>query len=160
MPRVARVLVMAAVSVVLPWSTCPIVPTFTCGFVRSNIFLAIVSSVVLSSSCELQVGIGPTTSRLPSVCSATELLERNAAVPRVARWAGRDSNSRRRSQLIYSQPPLATWVPARAKETREQGPATAPPPDPYSLPPDSWYGEPTMGLEPATGGLQNRCSAN
>jgi hypothetical protein len=20
----------------LPWSTCPIVPTFTCGFVRSN----------------------------------------------------------------------------------------------------------------------------
>ena len=26
--------VMAAVSVVLPWSTWPIVPTFTCGFVR------------------------------------------------------------------------------------------------------------------------------
>ena len=28
--------VIAAVRVVLPWSTCPIVPTFTCGFVRSN----------------------------------------------------------------------------------------------------------------------------
>jgi hypothetical protein len=28
--------VSAAVKVVLPWSTCPIVPTFTCGFVRSN----------------------------------------------------------------------------------------------------------------------------
>jgi hypothetical protein len=28
--------VNAAVSVVLPWSTWPIVPTFTCGFVRSN----------------------------------------------------------------------------------------------------------------------------
>jgi hypothetical protein len=28
--------VNAAVKVVLPWSTCPIVPTFTCGFVRSN----------------------------------------------------------------------------------------------------------------------------
>src|SRR6266550_5431947 len=32
---------MAAVRVVLPWSMCPIVPTFTCGFVRSNFFLAI-----------------------------------------------------------------------------------------------------------------------
>src|SRR5262245_57088094 len=34
-------MVMAAVSVVLPWSTCPIVPTFTCGFVRSNFAFAI-----------------------------------------------------------------------------------------------------------------------
>src|SRR5580765_2830908 len=34
-------MVMAAVSVVLPWSTCPIVPTFTCGFVRSNFCFAI-----------------------------------------------------------------------------------------------------------------------
>src|SRR5579884_2409667 len=32
---------MAAVRVVLPWSMCPIVPTFTCGLVRSNFFLAI-----------------------------------------------------------------------------------------------------------------------
>src|SRR5204862_4546697 len=32
---------MAAVRVVLPWSMCPIVPTFTCGFVRSNFFFAI-----------------------------------------------------------------------------------------------------------------------
>src|SRR5205807_10608027 len=39
--RVASTLVMAAVRVVLPWSMCPIVPTFTCGFVRSNFFLAI-----------------------------------------------------------------------------------------------------------------------
>src|SRR5207237_9605885 len=35
-----RVLVIAAVSVVLPWSMCPIVPTFTCGLLRSNFFLA------------------------------------------------------------------------------------------------------------------------
>src|SRR5215472_5196680 len=34
-------MVMAAVSVVFPWSTCPIVPTFTCGFVRSNFCFAI-----------------------------------------------------------------------------------------------------------------------
>src|SRR5579859_2661840 len=31
---------MAAVSVVLPWSTCPIVPTLICGLVRSNFCLA------------------------------------------------------------------------------------------------------------------------
>ena len=28
-------------------------------------------------------------------------------------WAGKDSNLRRQSQLIYSQSPLATWVPAQ-----------------------------------------------
>ena len=39
-PSQREVLVIAAVSVVLPWSTCPIVPTFTCGFVRSNFFFA------------------------------------------------------------------------------------------------------------------------
>jgi len=33
--------VIAAVYVVFPWSTCPIVPTFTCGFVRSNFSLDI-----------------------------------------------------------------------------------------------------------------------
>src|SRR5438034_4603996 len=32
---------MAAVRVVLPWSTWPMVPTLTCGFVRSNRFFAI-----------------------------------------------------------------------------------------------------------------------
>src|SRR5690349_23842585 len=32
----ASTFVMAAVSVVFPWSTCPIVPMFTCGFERSN----------------------------------------------------------------------------------------------------------------------------
>src|SRR5678815_5335371 len=32
---VCSTFVIAAVNVVLPWSMCPIVPTFTCGFVRS-----------------------------------------------------------------------------------------------------------------------------
>src|SRR3989442_8312754 len=36
--------VIAAVSVVLPWSTWPIVPTFTCGLVRSNLPFAISKS--------------------------------------------------------------------------------------------------------------------
>ena len=40
LPTVASVLVIAAVSVVLPWSTCPIVPTLICGLVRSNFCLA------------------------------------------------------------------------------------------------------------------------
>src|SRR6266851_1295497 len=38
-PLSADTLVKAAVRVVLPWSTCPIVPTFTCGFVLSNLSL-------------------------------------------------------------------------------------------------------------------------
>jgi len=33
--------VIAAVKVVLPWSMCPIVPTFTCGLLRSNFSFAI-----------------------------------------------------------------------------------------------------------------------
>src|SRR5438477_12896153 len=37
----AGTIVIAAVSVVFPWSTCPIVPTFTCCFVRSNFCFAI-----------------------------------------------------------------------------------------------------------------------
>src|SRR5215210_7926260 len=37
----ARTLVIAAVSVVLPWSMWPIVPTLRCGLVRSNFCLAI-----------------------------------------------------------------------------------------------------------------------
>jgi hypothetical protein len=40
----ASTLVIAAVSVVLPWSTCPIVPTFRCGLLRTNFSLAIASS--------------------------------------------------------------------------------------------------------------------
>src|SRR5215831_14882437 len=45
----ANTIVIAAVKVVFPWSTCPIVPTFTCGFVRSNFCFAIVPAPVLAS---------------------------------------------------------------------------------------------------------------
>jgi hypothetical protein len=37
----AATFVSAAVNVVFPWSMCPIVPTFTCGFDRSNFSFAI-----------------------------------------------------------------------------------------------------------------------
>ena len=39
-PRSAEILVSAAVRVVFPWSTWPMVPTFTCGFFRSNFAFA------------------------------------------------------------------------------------------------------------------------
>src|SRR5205814_9619889 len=39
-PLSAETLVSAAVRVVLPWSTWPMVPTLTCGLVRSNRFFA------------------------------------------------------------------------------------------------------------------------
>src|SRR5207342_1588419 len=41
---VCSTFVIAAVKVVLPWSMCPIVPMFTCGFVRSNFFFPMSSS--------------------------------------------------------------------------------------------------------------------
>src|SRR3954452_23084714 len=46
LPLAARTARMAAVRVVLPWSMCPIVPTLTCGLVRVNTSLAIVTPVV------------------------------------------------------------------------------------------------------------------
>src|SRR6185436_1659799 len=42
-PDFASTFVMAAVSDVLPWSTCPIVPMFTWGLFLSNFSLAIAS---------------------------------------------------------------------------------------------------------------------
>ena len=46
-PRFASTFVIAAVSVVFPWSMCPMVPTLRCGFVRSNFCLAISSFLLL-----------------------------------------------------------------------------------------------------------------
>ncbi len=40
-PAFAKVLVIAAVNVVLPWSTWPMVPTLTWGLVLSNFCFAI-----------------------------------------------------------------------------------------------------------------------
>src|ERR1700731_1916496 len=45
--------VIAAVSVVLPWSICPIVPMFTCGFDRSNFSLPMTLSVFPVSKIQL-----------------------------------------------------------------------------------------------------------
>ena len=45
-PLSADTFVSAAVRVVLPWSMCPIVPTFTCGLLRSNFSLAMSTILV------------------------------------------------------------------------------------------------------------------
>src|SRR5436190_4664698 len=45
-PLSAATFVSAAVSVVLPWSICPMVPTFTCGLLRSNFSLAMSTILV------------------------------------------------------------------------------------------------------------------
>src|ERR1044071_3907373 len=78
--------VIAAVSVVLPWSTCPIVPTFTCGLVRANLPFAMKVSdrkadplreprLVACSYFDVLVPmarIERATSPLPRECSTTE----------------------------------------------------------------------------------------
>src|SRR5947209_5716731 len=57
-PLSASTLVIAAVSVVLPWPKCSIVPTFTCGFVRSNFCFAMI--FLLSSSTDTaDTGVWP-----------------------------------------------------------------------------------------------------
>src|SRR5215213_3684035 len=53
-PLSADTLVSAAVRVVFPWSTCPMVPTFTCGLVRSNLALAIVAESWCPCECLLR----------------------------------------------------------------------------------------------------------
>src|SRR5688572_17159447 len=53
----------AAVSVVLPWSMCPMVPTFTCGFFRSNTPFAMTETSGFDyfrlSICDLRLGVPP-----------------------------------------------------------------------------------------------------
>src|SRR6476620_3358159 len=59
--------VNAAVSVVLPWSTWPIVPTFTCGLVRWNFsldMLAIPGLYLKLKSVLLDHGVGDRRRRL------------------------------------------------------------------------------------------------
>src|SRR2546427_11503961 len=46
-PLSADTFVSAAVNVVLPWSMCPMVPTLTCGLLRSNFSLAISTILAL-----------------------------------------------------------------------------------------------------------------
>src|ERR1700761_3109898 len=59
-----RTFVIAAVSVVLPWSMCPIVPMFTCGFDRSNFSLPMTLSVFPVAKIQLPKGDAPCSTGL------------------------------------------------------------------------------------------------
>src|SRR3954451_15862466 len=63
---VAERALSAAVSVVLPWSMCPMVPTFTWGFLRSNTPLAMVQ--VLQTRSQLRDPWGTRSRECPSLC--------------------------------------------------------------------------------------------
>src|SRR3954469_6066836 len=64
-PLSAATFVSAAVRVVLPWSICPIVPTFTCGLLRSNFSLAMSAP---RSSCVLREAVAFPLSHIWSRC--------------------------------------------------------------------------------------------
>src|SRR5690606_5560038 len=76
-------LVIAAVSVVLPWSTCPIVPTFTCGLVRSNFALPMVPLR----------GVSPVSGRTRPLAS-TNL----SGVHTAGRWRCREGRGQKRGR--------------------------------------------------------------
>src|SRR4030065_100977 len=75
MPRMLHHLVIAAVRVVFPWSMCPIVPTFKCGFDRSNFCLAILFTLLAKVDHDVvgygepSMGFEPMTPFLPRMCS-------------------------------------------------------------------------------------------
>ena len=50
---VARTFLIAAVQVVLPWSTCPIVPMLQCGLLLSNLALAILNVLLVKHAPRL-----------------------------------------------------------------------------------------------------------
>ena len=68
-PLSADTLVSAAVRVVLPWSMCPMVPTFTWGLLRSNFSLAM-SAILALRVMEPMTRIELVTSSLPRTRSA------------------------------------------------------------------------------------------
>src|SRR5258708_28492585 len=55
LPVFARTLVIAAVNEVLPWSTWPIVPMFTCGLLRSNFAFPMVASFLKARKLESRI---------------------------------------------------------------------------------------------------------
>src|SRR5215216_5002917 len=95
-------LVIAAVNVVLPWSTCPIVPTLICGFVRSNFCLPM--NLVSSSLVDDRF-------RLPlALLSRADSLTACEAVPRFARIS-RDGPSPSSLQRDYLAPVRSDRTP-------------------------------------------------
>src|ERR1700730_9606968 len=67
-PLSADTLVSAAVSVVLPWSMWPMVPTLTCGLVRENTSLAIFPPQFQKQVAQMSSGFGVITFRKTKSC--------------------------------------------------------------------------------------------
>src|SRR5438045_4964665 len=141
-PLSERVLVIAAVSVVLPWSMCPIVPTFTCGLVRSNFFFAIFFPrrglrplpplrCALRSTLPIARGLSP-----PRGSNPRPRPYQGRALP--TELGGRSLRSDIKKRLLSATPSRA-WtrtiirlrVCARQRTARNQGPPALPdPPSP------------------------------
>src|SRR3954468_16918498 len=110
--------VIAAVSVVLPWSMWPMVPTLRCGFVRSNFCFAMCppSSLLLRA---LRLGDDLARDRLRRILVAVELhresgatLRRRPQVGRVTEHRGkRDAGANR----LRISPRLEPFDPAAAR---------------------------------------------
>src|ERR1043165_272749 len=71
----ANTFVIAAVNVVLPWSTCPIVPMFTCGLERSNFSFDILLSPCLLDQLKRKGTdrVGPVPTPTPLFCNPLDL---------------------------------------------------------------------------------------
>src|SRR5713101_7284834 len=182
-PCFANTLVIAAVSVVFPWSTCPIVPTFTCGFVLSNFSLLI----LLLCQWSPFPGLNWRPHPYQGCALPTELkgpVSLLTAPPH--RWSGkRDSNPRHsawKADALPSElfPPKVLggggWI--RTNEGVEPADLQSAPFGRSGTPPSSALDDlhpiffsgralrprpPFLaggGFEPATYGLQIRCSTN
>src|SRR5690606_20531911 len=91
--RSAPTFVSAAVSVVLPWSTWPIVPTFTWGLVRSNLpfAMAAISLTVVMWCSRMESNHRPPPYQggaLPTELREQDRL-RGVVLPRSVQWSGR-----------------------------------------------------------------------
>ncbi len=113
----------AAVSVVLPWSMWPMVPTLTCGLVREKTSLAIVPPLGFKARApeavrepgdnvrqtkELLLGVEPKTSTLPMWCSTIELQQPKSLLylpfSFAARKSGFGGSSRKPHRIWRSRP--------------------------------------------------------
>ena len=121
---------MAAVNVVLPWSTWPIVPTFTCGLLRSKVSLA-----MAASSHVVRAVRGVRAVRDPKVG---------------VRFVGLAESGW--SETVPGRP--------GRRRTLGAGPSRAPTPRSLRRPrlPPAWPVELVMGIEPMTSSLPRRCS--
>ncbi len=113
-PLSADTLVSAAVSVVLPWSMCPIVPTFTWGLLRSNFSLAMSSTSSMSYRRRCRSTRPRRRDKQPA-CRAEARVASASVHPRASRCGGQPSNGlpteARGASEGWSRCPGSNWRP-------------------------------------------------